>query len=402
MTNKYFSLFKIVFVSFILSFSSHCFSQSSLWCLQDGGTHPCIISPSYWAANTQNSYDSNRFPTFYDVALYGANWAIQNPIPGHSYSTILWSPNTDIDPSGQFYTHSWSMGVGEVAVYGMPGPNNTKYDIGGTKVYYPTLYSVFCPNGWKDASEQVAIDPNNPSEGSYWTGRCTPGAGNYQLLNYGFAGISGKDSNVACQSCTNHPVNIASGGQQKYMVDTQNKTPFPIVWARYYNSAASGWSFTYSQSLQYFVVNNTANVVMSREDGSTIQYVAPITNTNISYNWSTQFSVANQKILAQFTDTKDANGNITGFNYINTLDQVESYDSTGKLISITDRNGNIQTMNYDSNNCLIQINDSWGNKLVLTAIDALNKVQNKFLFGSFTNSPFILEQQMNNAYDYGS
>lgn len=66
------------------------------------------------------------------------------------------------------------------------------------------------------------------------------------------------------------------------------------------------------------------------------------------------------KILA------DASGALTGWKYTSADDEVEIYDRTGKLLSITNRNGLKHTLSYDAKGRLISVSDTFGRSLKLT------------------------------------
>lgn len=55
----------------------------------------------------------------------------------------------------------------------------------------------------------------------------------------------------------------------------------------------------------------------------------------------------------------------SGYSLIDGNDSIESYDTSGKLLSVTYRTGVVQTMSYDASGRLIGVTDSFGHQLIL-------------------------------------
>lgn len=357
MKNSFLFTIKAILMSFIfLLCSTNSYAQH---CKQNGGGYDCYETQMYWhpSYDPNSQYPNQYFPDFSSAATLQGK--ILFSLYPQTYNSILWTPDPSIS-SG--YTNQYSYNYGQVVVFGW---------LDNIKSYASETQSVnnikiFCPNG------QIGYIESNSSTPDKSIGYCAPPLSSSNVLSGGFTGYSGKDNKPACEVCTTNPINVATGISQKYVIDTQNNTPFPIIFGRYYNGYSNIWTFNYSQKLSYYptVSSNTNGVTMFREDGSTIYFTAPIVSGSTqSYLWTPQFpnNIAgkNQKILGVLTDIKDNNGNIIGFNYSNNLDQIESYNILGQLTSITDRVGNIQTMNYTGNE-LTSITDNFGNTLNLT------------------------------------
>ncbi|GFE81307.1 hypothetical protein GCM10011487_33070 [Steroidobacter agaridevorans] len=62
----------------------------------------------------------------------------------------------------------------------------------------------------------------------------------------------------------------------------------------------------------------------------------------------------------------DANGSHIGWKYITEDDDIEQYDLTGKLVSVTTRAGVVQTLSYGSSGMLASVTDSFGHALGFT------------------------------------
>jgi YD repeat-containing protein len=97
------------------------------------------------------------------------------------------------------------------------------------------------------------------------------------------------------------------------------------------------WSHTYSRAIVR-TSNSTATILQAyRPDGRLIFFTSVSGNT-----W-----VADNDINDRITEIKDANGNLTGYQYeVGKNHEIESYDLTGSLLEIMSPNGYVQTMAY--------------------------------------------------------
>jgi len=80
----------------------------------------------------------------------------------------------------------------------------------------------------------------------------------------------------------------------------------------------------------------------------------------VSFNLQSGALVAPPGITLQMQQTA------SGYTLTDPSDTVETYDSTGKLLSVTSRAGVVQTMNYDTSARLITVTDNFGHQLTLT------------------------------------
>jgi YD repeat-containing protein len=69
----------------------------------------------------------------------------------------------------------------------------------------------------------------------------------------------------------------------------------------------------------------------------------------------------------------DASGAPSGWKYTNSDDEVELYDASGKLLSITNRAGLTQTLSYDASGRLASVADPFGRALTFT-YDASSRI----------------------------
>jgi YD repeat-containing protein len=79
-----------------------------------------------------------------------------------------------------------------------------------------------------------------------------------------------------------------------------------------------------------------------------------------------RFTVLNGVITAPPTISLTLQQSSSGYTLADTNDGVETYDTTGKLLSITSRPGVVQTMSYDASGRLSTVTDSFGHQLILS------------------------------------
>ena len=119
------------------------------------------------------------------------------------------------------------------------------------------------------------------------------------------------------------------------------------------------WTHTYSSNLRV----QRSFVYAARSPGQTVTF------TLLGGVWTAEDDTVDK--LVQLTDTA---GNTTGWRYTSADDDVELYNATGKLLSITHRNGLTQTLVYDGSGRLATVSDTFGRQLSFT-YDASNRMQ---------------------------
>lgn len=130
-----------------------------------------------------------------------------------------------------------------------------------------------------------------------------------------------------------NPINQATGNKYQIESDYIGSGPFPLIWQRTYNgdtqvkaaSLGANWRGTYDRSVS--VSSTTATVY--RPDGKSYKFQSS------AGAWVGDADVVDR--LQQIP---------TGWTYTTADDTVETYDSTGKLLTITNRAGLKQTLTY--------------------------------------------------------
>ena len=262
--------------------------------------------------------------------------------------------------------------------YGAPYYNNSKYSYGGLKA--STVDGAI--KLWWEAYQD------------YWNvNNCT-----YTLTSYPDGAITGLFTYMKLHRCTGadtvvgtingidvpknqgaqcgspgtfqgNPINIAVGNKYQREIDYRAVDPFALTISRSYNSNTNGWSFF----PEIKVITTGVSVTMHRSDGKELLYISS-DNT-----WVSDIDVSS--ILRAI---EDASGNITGWSYVTSNDQTESYDAQGRIITVTDRNGLSHTYSYQTNS--ITVTHTSGDSIVYH-LDSNGRVS------GFTNPD-------NNTYQY--
>ena len=173
------------------------------------------------------------------------------------------------------------------------------------------------------------------------------------------------DCNGPNQVCGN-PISPATGNKFQREVDILPTASGTLGLERYYNSAPLGsqelgpqWRHSFDRSI--VVERNVAlhRVWAQRPDGKGLRFTAPTTGAQ----WT-----SDPDIVDRLDQTVDAGGNPTGWRYVTSADDVELYDVSGKLRSVTIRAGMAQTLSYSDGptasapkaGLLLQVTDSFG------------------------------------------
>ncbi len=167
-----------------------------------------------------------------------------------------------------------------------------------------------------------------------------------------------KDDGHSCTSIAD-PINYASGNHYQTEVDYQGTGLFPIKLERFYNSRAAkygefglNWRYNYVASAGIIQIVPPYVALVYRPDGKLYAFKQ---NGSI---WTSDGDV-NGRLT---TDT--IQGKITNVKYTTQDGDIESYDDSGKLLSIRSRAGMTHTLTYDPNTTLLSsVQDQFGNTL---------------------------------------
>ena len=175
-----------------------------------------------------------------------------------------------------------------------------------------------------------------------------------------------------------NPVSIATGNKFQQEIDIAPAPLGTLGFQRYYNSVQIGsyalglqWRHNYDRTATPAVVAAAGAIAtVSRPDGKRFIF------RRLGATWVPDHDVADQLL-----PVVDGNNSLSGWRYLTTSDDTETYDAAGQLRSITARNGMTQTLVYSDSTTaeapksglLMQVNDSLGRSLVF-AYDAKARI----------------------------
>ncbi|MGH8080602.1 MAG: DUF6531 domain-containing protein, partial [Lysobacter sp.] len=168
-----------------------------------------------------------------------------------------------------------------------------------------------------------------------------------------------------------NPINTGIGNKVQLEVDYAVAGSLPLDFKRTYNSLYSPyfssfggrWSSNYDRAVLASL--RAGQVAVTRGGGKTFFFTM---NSNVG--------VGDADVTDRLSRTVDSVGNITGWEYLTSDDNVELYDTAGKLLSVTDRNGYSHFLMYSDvtthhsiapyPGLLIAVRDSWGRRIEFT------------------------------------
>jgi hypothetical protein len=168
-----------------------------------------------------------------------------------------------------------------------------------------------------------------------------------------------------CQNCVggSDPVNIVTGEMYNEHADIKLEGPFGLEFDRWYHSGQSfdgfltkdlgpGWRDNYDAAIDVSTISN-GNVVFYDENGNAT-YFGGMAPGNTTYE-------------QMAGDTLVMNSDST-FKLTTWHGKVYTFDSSGRLSSVTDRNGNTQTVvrNTSNQNEINYVSDALGRKLTFS------------------------------------
>ncbi|MEI2768664.1 MAG: RHS repeat-associated core domain-containing protein [Nitrosomonas sp.] len=162
-------------------------------------------------------------------------------------------------------------------------------------------------------------------------------------------------------SCIGNPVNTATGN--KYAEETDIANSSGLSFSRHYNATSlSGGSqvgTSWNHSFQRSLTVNPQTITATRSDGKTAYFRL------VNSVWINQQAGGDR--IAQTNNPK-------GWRLITSDDEVEAYNTSGKLLSISSRDGRTQTLGYDTNGRLSTVTDDVGRTLSFT-YDGSSRIQ---------------------------
>lgn len=146
-------------------------------------------------------------------------------------------------------------------------------------------------------------------------------------------------------SCTNpiagDPIIVATGNSFQTEADSQSQNLFGLSFIRYYSSSSNTidngigkkWFHRYYSEL---IVDGDTDVHISRRNGQAF-----------TFNYDGSSWEGNLDLSNTLVELRDTNNIRTGWEHHDSSDNVETYNSAGQLLSITNRAGQNQSFAYD-------------------------------------------------------
>ena len=214
--------------------------------------------------------------------------------------------------------------------------------------------------------------------------------------------LGGDREDGLCDNCNKRvgsPVNITTGNMYLQQADYQlPSVGFGLSVARTYNSSSPavglfgrGWSSEYDQSILAY---DSSSLRFNQSDGRAIYFGRPL-NSSGAYN----------DVIGDF-HAQVTQG--SGFTLTMKDGSAEQFNSSGKLLSMTDRNGNSTSLTYGANGYLASISDPFGRVLtvntnangqVTSVSDSLGTVATYTYGGS--NELLSVTYADNSAFNFG-
>jgi YD repeat-containing protein len=175
-----------------------------------------------------------------------------------------------------------------------------------------------------------------------------------------------KKSAGAPRDCNgSNPICGGTGNKYQREVDYQGAGVFPLRFVRHYNSAwaeerglGAHWRMHYDREL----AASATRVVITRPEGQAFMF-------NLSGEvWTAEADVTEH--LERLTEA----GVFTGWRYTTAEDEVEAYDTQGRLVSIADRAGVSQTLAYDGQGRLSTVTHTPSGRTLRLTYDALHRL----------------------------
>jgi RHS repeat-associated protein len=170
---------------------------------------------------------------------------------------------------------------------------------------------------------------------------------------------------LSCGPEKGNPCQIGSGNKVQRELDYVGPGPLPLKFERYYNSLVAGWyradsrwrplgvgwSGTYLQKIERTAIGSLETAFAYRPDGR-----------RLSFNASGLAFTPPPDVEMVLQAQRDTAGTITGWTLTTEHDETETYDASGRLLSIQSREGVIQTLQYNVAG-LESVTDSFGRQL---------------------------------------
>lgn len=301
----------------------------------------------------------------YAANVLPARWMIEGSIGGNGCPLIVSTPGFNTCAAAYKYFDEYYRACNPAAAVS-DNPCRGAND-------FQTIWTIFPFGSWNPIARVRSYCDDGSASGARYDD-----AGNYFYCE---APPYSKRLNAGapryCEACqVGNPVHPATGNKFQAEQDYAGQGPFPLQFVRYHNTqlldATTGaiganWTHSYSRRLLYDTGMATPAVVSAvRQDGKEL----PFNLVGGLYVGDTTFTDKLERIA-------------TGWRLANSRDEVELYDTRGRLTSITNRAGLVQTLSYDGAGRLGSVTDPFGRALTFT-YDNRSRIQTMTAPGGLT------------------
>ena len=188
----------------------------------------------------------------------------------------------------------------------------------------------------------------------------------YSEINYVcvLTSMNPHKNNNTCPRNGSNPIHTALGYKLQRETDYSGGGANTLEFKRYYTSGdhweQSGlgynWRHTYAKHINLNSTEAISTATVYRPNGDRFYFTVQNDDT-----W-----LGDRDVTARLTRMQDADGQLTGWEYTDSNNNVERYDASGKLITITDLMGRVLSIGYDANDHLASVSDTLGNNMSFT------------------------------------
>jgi YD repeat-containing protein len=268
------------------------------------------------------------------------------------------------------YAQSWGPDPLAVAsqVCAAEVPGSTAQVTSGITGAYDNLYGFWCYKDGEHVGFSDSLELYYSCDGIYWA---TVGQPQASLVG---ACAQGCKNSGSPNCCLGNPIHPGYGNKYQEETDYAASMGSFLRLVRAYNSkgavqpVATGlrWRTNFDRNLSAISGSSVVTIYASRADGKIIPFTlmkngaaVPLVPYDSAAVWTPDADVADTLVRLV-----DGSGNTVGWTYyVAATEDTESYDSNGRLTTVTGRSGLVQSLSYNGQGLLGTVTDSFGRQL---------------------------------------
>ena len=333
-------------------------------CKQSGGPLTCTVAKvgKIWATFGSDRIEGASVEDVFAELLVRNNaWEIATRTPP-GQQPIIWVPDPSV-PACTSANSGWYW----------PGGNDRSQPVHAN--FYSTACALMPTLGgivWGGSSRVTIYREAICPVGWNFYGSVAPG----YFSAPGYCSMPLSPKNLPCEPCLpgtkspfGNPIEASIFNKEQQEVDYAASGPMGLKIVRSYNSGGTPTTLKIGEQWR-LGYDRTISV-----DGTGYATVFHGRGAAFGFRLSGGLYVAEGDVNNRLTKNVDASGALLGWTYRTAVDDVETYNSMGKLISVVDRSGATQVFTYDANERLARVTDSFGRVMNL-AYDGVGRVTN--------------------------